>query len=235
MGKVRFLGKTPTARQIFSFHFRPRGKIKQVAGQFITLNLPHEAADDRGTRRFFTLSSSPTENELTITTKLSDQGSSFKKHLANLPIGSELEMGEPRGSFILPDDKSQPLVFVAGGIGVTPFRSIIKYLVDSQKTRPIQLLYAANTIEEVAFRDLFDGQPWLKVTYIIGQPESDWIGPSGQLDGRRIAELAGGISGKLVYLSGPEPMIESFKQQLLGQNHPDELIKTDFFPGYKTI
>src|SRR5690606_27786597 len=122
--------------------FEPEIPIRYIAGQYIELFIPHSNPDKRKERRWFTLSSSPTEDLLAITTRLiTPKKSSFKNALNNLRIGDEIKMLPPMGDFVLPKDESLPLIFVAKGIGVTPFRSMLKYLNDSHKKRSIKLIY----------------------------------------------------------------------------------------------
>lgn len=218
------------AKNIKSFHFRTPKPVRYTAGQFIELNLPHDQPDSRGTKRWFTLSSSPTEDHLAITTKFaSEKGSTFKQTLAALPIGTELMMSSPMGDFVLPKDAAKQLVFVAGGIGITPMRSMVKYLVDSGQQREIQLLYGASSVDEIAYDDLFVSAG-IGYTKIINQPPSDWQGESGILSAERIVALAGGDVSQTFYVSGPEPMVESLEQDLkkLGVKR----FIGDYFPNY---
>ena len=221
--KVTFVNSVNIARNIYKFSFQADKKPKHIAGQFIELYLPHENKDNRGDKRWFTLSSSPTEEYLAITTKFAgENGSSFKKTLKNLAPGTELNMASPMGDFVLPKDRSIPLVFVAGGIGCTPFHSITKYLIDTGEKRDITLIYNANSPEDIAFKDDFDyyAERFIQIT---GQ----------RLTGQKILDLAGpSEKNRYFYLSGPEPMIENLQKELknLGINRKN--IFTDFFPGY---
>ncbi|MBI3983980.1 FAD-dependent oxidoreductase [Candidatus Microgenomates bacterium] len=223
--QVKFRQTRPEAAHIQSFIFDKPAGLNYTAGQFITLTVPHPNADDRGSRRWFTASSAPTEDYLSITTKLSQPGSSFKQALRQLSPGTPVEMFEPKGDFILPDDPSQPIVLVAGGIGVTPYRSMIKYLADTKQSRPIKLLYAVADANQIAFRSLFDTQAWLATNYLVAQP----------LDLKAIQSVSGRWQNQLIYLSGPESMVENLKDQLLAANLPENQLKTDFFPGYPSI
>src|SRR5690348_14324223 len=140
---VVFDHSEPTAANIRTFWFKPERPVQYTAGQFTELYLPHDNADNRGQRRWFTVSSSPTDAMLSITTKYAgDQSSTFKKTLFSLKDGTPLKLADPMGDFVLPKDKTIPLVFVAGGIGVTPMHSMIKYLNDTHEKRTIHLIYA---------------------------------------------------------------------------------------------
>src|SRR5688572_28479949 len=177
------------AENIKTFWFKPAKPVHYVAGQFTELYLPHDGADDRGTRRWFTLSSSPTEPLVSITTKFSDPGSSFKRTLAGLKPGTALALASPMGDFVLPKDASRPLVFVAGGMGITPMRSMIKYLLDCHEQRDIHLIYAVTKREELAFEPLFTAYG-LKFTTVIKNPPQGYTGEAGSLSAERILQLA---------------------------------------------
>lgn len=223
------------ADSIRMFWFRAANKPRYTPGQFIELRLPHEPKDKRGERRWFTLSSSPTEDLLAITTKFaSENGSSFKAALAGLEPGAEVDMAEPMGDFVLPKDPAVPLLFVAGGIGVTPMRSMIKFLDDSGEQRNITLLHAANSENQLAFKDLFEGAA-IRFVPIIANPSPSWTGQTGTLDAARIIDLGKPTDQTLIYLSGPEPMIEALERGLRDTGINKKHIKTDFFPGYTSF
>jgi glycine betaine catabolism B len=213
-------------------------RLKFEPGQFLRWILEESASDDRGTGRFFSIASSPTEEVVQLTTKFSQQrSSSFKVKLRTLQPGAALQAIGPLGGFVLPEDTSKPLVFIAGGIGITPFRSMLKFLDDTNNdSHQIQLLYACHTIADMAFRPLLDDmlarRPWLKVNYVIEAPPHGWTGESGRLDAARINNLCGGLAAKLIYISGPEPMARAFYDGLVQMGVPAQNMKTDYFPGY---
>lgn len=223
------------AQNIKTFWFKPENHPEHTPGQYLRWYLPHENPDERGERRWFTISASPTEEPLvSITTKFaSEKGSTFKSKLQDLKPGDQMEYTGPFGDFVLPQDKSIPLIFVGGGIGVTPFRSIIKYLADAEQKRDIQMIYAANSLEEVAFKDLFENGT--KLTPVLGNPPPNWAGESGRLDGARILSLTKHGDRTLFYLSGPEPMIEALAKDLEKNGVDTNQIVTDFFPGYSAF
>lgn len=227
--KVVFAKSEPAAEHIRTFYFTPADGLSHkphyTAGQFIELRLPHNNRDKRGDKRWFTLSSAPTEDLLAITTKLADQdGSSFKAALRNLKPGAELDMAAPMGDFVLPKDPAIPVIFVAGGIGATPFRSMIKAYLDNGDKRDITLIYGANSRGEVAFLDVFKqlGKNFLPV---VGKP----------LSAELILSLADPGESAYVYLSGPEPMVEALQKDLRDAGLDKRRIQTDFFPGYSLI
>lgn len=220
---VRYSHSDVIADSIRSFYFiKPEG-FRHVAGQFIELTLPHPNPDERGIKHWFTLSSAPTQEQLSITTKLDpEHGSSFKRTLAALQPSQEVQMSEPMGDFVLPKDPGLPMVFAAGGIGVTPFHAMIQWLVDTKSSRDIILLYSARNKQQLAFTELFD-QPFITSHYLTeNQP----------LSAATIHELAGPLDKKQVYISGPEPMIEALAKELA---LPEHQLITDYFPGYTSL
>lgn len=223
------------AQNIKTFWFNPENYPEHTPGQYLRWYLPHENADERGERRWFTVSASPSEQPLiSFTTKFApEKSSSFKAKLQTLKPGDSMEYTGPFGDFVLPKDESLPLVFVGGGIGVTPFRSIIKYLADTEQKRDIQMIYAANSLEEIAFNDLFETNT--KLTLILSNPLADWAGETGRLDGSRILDLTQHNDKTLFYLSGPEPMIEALVTDLTEKGLHETRIVTDNFPGYSHI
>lgn len=229
---VTFDHSEATADHIMTFWFKPEKPVKYTAGQFTELYLPHPNADNRGQRHWFTLSSSPTDPLLSITTKFApDHGSTFKQALQQVKPGTALKLAEPMGDFVLPKDQSIPLVFVAGGIGVTPIHSMIKYLHDTGEKRTVHLIYALTHIEEEAFEPLFK-QYGVKLTTVVKEPSATYKGEVGTLDPDRILQLAGDDGKALFYLSGPEPLVELLTKGLKNKGINKHRIVTDYFPGY---
>lgn len=235
MSKMKFVKSQPDNYNVRTFWFEPETKLDYIAGQFIELYLPHEKADDRGIKRWFTLSSSPTDELISISTKFAgDKASSFKKHLFQLKPGDALKFVEPMGDFVLPKDKSIPLVFVAGGMGLTPFHSIVKYLTDVKEQRQIKVLLAFNQAKDVLFEDLFL-KYGSELTILISNPDDTWQGETGHLTAERILSFIGENAEKSrIYVSGPEPMVESLEADLLKNGVNKNQLVLDFFPGYKS-
>lgn len=223
------------ARNIKTFWFKPERKIRYIAGQFTELYLPHIDEDNRGSKRWFTLSSSPTEKLVSITTKYAnDLSSSFKRALFALKPGSEITLADPMGDFVLPKDTSIPLVFVAGGIGITPVRSMIKFLYDTSEIRKVKLIYAARSWEEVAFRKLFNNQG-LNPIYVISNPPAGYSGETAPLTAKQINTLTGDFKHALIYISGPEPMVETLIKDLKKLGVDNRRLISDYFPNYVNI
>lgn len=220
------------ATDIKTFWFKPERPVRYIAGQFIEMFLPPEGMDDRGHKRWFTLSSSPTDEFISITTKhATGQVSTFKQILFGMQPGSEVTISEPMGDFVLPKDANLPLVFVAGGIGVTPIHSMIKFLRDTGEQRHVHIIYGAKSLDEIAFRELFEGYG-AQLDVVLSDQIANWSGRTGRLSAELILELAGKNPDQLVYVSGPEPMVETLEKDLLAAGVDKQKLVLDFFPNY---
>ncbi|MDZ7786135.1 MAG: FAD-dependent oxidoreductase [Candidatus Saccharibacteria bacterium] len=216
--KMKFLGSRKVAEQAHSFRFEKSAGFTYMAGQFVELTLPHDNPDDRGTKRWFTLSSSPTEDHLAVTTKIFQKPSTFKAALSSLTPGDKVEISQPMGDFVLPRNQRRPVLFVAGGIGVTPYRSMCQFLRDKHEDRRVTLLYAAKNEADFAFLDLFEETTRLEKHM-------------GALDADVIKARAEAMGDPSVYISGPEPLVEKLYDQLKDDFSQTRLLR-DYFPNY---
>lgn len=232
--KVVFDHSQAEAENIRTFYFKPDKQVHYTAGQFAEWTVKHPNPDDRGIKHWFTISSAPTSEFVTITTKFADKPSSFKRALRDLQPGSEILMSDAMGDFVLPKLIQTPLVFVAGGIGITPFHSILSWLTDTKETRPIKLIYAVNSEDEIIFQETFD-EAGVQPTIVVSKPSAAWGGERGQLSAELIMSLGEVTKDTLVYVSGPEPMVEKLEKELLETGLGKNQFVGDFFPNYKSI
>jgi ferredoxin-NADP reductase len=216
--------KEHIADNVWAFRFKPSEPLSWTAGQYVRVELPHDNPDKEGTKRWFTDSAAPYQGILQITTRVTD--STFKQALSKLPEGdTSLQLLEkPHGDFVW-QDSELPILFVAGGIGITPFYSILKQRAHEQLPLNATLIYGGRTAD-VPFREELDqwvaSDPEFKVQYLIGTP----------LTAESLATLKPDINQSLVYLSGPEPMVETLGDQLKAHGLPEAQLKQDFFPNY---
>ncbi len=230
--QVTFDHSVAEAGNITSIYFKPEQPVRYTAGQFIELTLRHDHADKRGIKRWFTLSSSPTQELLSITTKFAtENGSTFKAALRQLQPGAELTISDPLGDFVLPKLIQTPLIFVAGGIGVTPFHSMLRFLADTKETRPIKMLVGVQKESEIIFQKTYDAAKQ-HVTLVVNQPTAAWGGERGQLTAELILGLEKPSDDTLVYVSGPEEMVESLHADLVKAGLNKNQLVGDFFPNY---
>lgn len=234
--KATFDHSEALAANIRTFYFRPDKPVGYTAGQYTQLALPHPHADKRGVKRWFTLSSPPTDELLSITTKYAgdEHSSSFKKTLFNLKPGTEVHMADPMGDFVLPKLLQTPLVFVAGGIGVTPFHSMLAWLAATGEERPIKLLYGVSAEDEIIFQDTF-GSAGVQPTIVVSDPSPAWGGERGRITAELVLGLEKPSDDTLIYVSGPEPMVQSLTKDLMKAGVPENRLVADEFPNYTAI
>ena len=225
------------APDTYDFVFSNIRHFSFAPGQYMEWTLGHTHPDARGNRRYFTLASAPTEKTLRLGVKFYQQSSSFKKALLNMNSGDEIVAAQLAGDFILPRDPRQKCVLIAGGVGVTPFRSMIKYLLDTNQRRPITLLYANKCVDDILYKDIFDrAERELGIRTVYTVTDSDrlpavWKGQVGRIDPRMIKSLVPEYRRCIFYVSGPRGMVDSFKESLRLMKIPASQIKTDFFSG----
>jgi len=227
--KLTLIGTKQLEGDVRTFVFASDTPRTWVAGQFLRIILPHDDEDDRGHKRWFTISAAPSDGHMAISTRIvSEHPSSFKQALASLPLGTTVEAEEPEGDFIL-EDKNRNYIFVAGGIGITPFHSIIREAAFQKEMPKITLLYAYGTAD-VAFKqeleDIKEKFPNLRIEYILSP---------ARIDKDLLQKTIASIGNPFVYVSGPEPMVEAFEKTLAEIGLAKDSIKTDFFPGYEAF
>jgi ferredoxin-NADP reductase len=232
--RVVFDHRQDEATHITTFYFRPESPVRYTAGQFIELTVEHPNPDNRGQKHWFTLSSSPTDDLVSITTKFAaDKSSTFKKALHRLSPGKVVTMSDPMGDFVLPKLVQTPLVFVAGGIGITPFHSILSWLAATSEERPITMLYGVHSEDEIIFQETLD-KARQHATIIVSEPSAAWGGERGTLTSELIMGLGEPTPESLVYVSGPEPMTESLSKGLVRAGLQQHQLVLDFFPNYSS-
>ena len=220
----------------FSFDY-PKGFSHEL-GQFMEWTLPLSGMDSRGNRRYFSIASSPTEAELLIAARFYPRSSSYKQRLSDMKRGDEIIAAELSGDFVLPKKSDTPLLFIAGGIGITPFRSMIKYLTDTGEHRDIVLLYSNRSNDQIVFKDVFDAAQstiGLKVAYTLTDAASapeGWDGSVGPIDAAMIEKEVPDYRRRKVFISGSPSMVEDMKQLMRVSGVNRSNVRSDYFPGY---
>jgi ferredoxin-NADP reductase/Na+-translocating ferredoxin:NAD+ oxidoreductase RnfD subunit len=213
---------------IYDFEFTSDQKLVFNPGQYMEFTLEHTEQDSRGIRRYLTIASSPTEQQIRLGVKFYDKPSSFKKSLMLVKPGQKIVASQLAGDFTLPRDKNKKLVFIAGGIGITPFRSMIKYLLDTNEKRSIVLFYLNKTCNDFAYKNIFDKgelQLGIKVVYsIVDIPSASYY--------QAITKEVPDWQERFFYISGPPSMVSAFETNLKKIGVKKSHIKTDYFPGF---
>ncbi|MBI1975041.1 MAG: FAD-dependent oxidoreductase [Parcubacteria group bacterium] len=218
-----------------TFSFKP--------GQYIDVTLKELVAPDpRGNNRVFSIASSPGDEDIMIATRLT--GSNYGETLMHMPLGTEVELDGPFGSFTLPRDTSQPVVLVAGGIGITPFRSMIKYVTEQKLSYRLTLLYTNRTPALSAFLDDFakwsDENPLFRFVAIVVDPlpaGQKWgYAPycrTGLIDASFIQKEVESPKESVFYVAGPPVMVHAITEELFGLGIPHAGVKFEEFSGYQ--
>lgn len=223
---------------IYEIIFAKDPSFKFLAGQYMEWTLRQKHTDARANRRYFTIASSPQEEELRLGIRYSTPSSTFKETLIHLLPGGKIVASQLGGDFVLPKDRNKKLVFIAGGIGVTPFRSILKYLIDAQEKRDIVLFYSNTQENDIVYEDIFDQAAktlGMKIYYVLTDKEKipqGWKGLVGRLSNEIIDKEIPDYRERTFYLSGPNVMVNGYKKILSQMGVPQKQIKTDYFPGY---
>lgn len=233
---LKLKAKMQTAPDMYDFVFAGGGGMRFRPGQYMEWTLGHERPDSRGNRRYFTLASSPTESDLRLGVRFYDRPSSFKKALLNLKPGGTIVATGLAGDFTLPKENGKKLAFIAGGIGITPFRSMIKYLADNDERRDIVLLYSNRGARDIVYDDVFAAAQkriGLKVVHTLTETApKDWPGEKGRVNAAMISRQIPDWRTRTFYISGTHAMVAATESVLKGMGVAGRQIKTDFFPGF---
>ncbi len=235
---LRLSRKEQSAEGVYDFVFDPGEKVDFRPGQYMEWTLGHYKPDNRGNRRYFTIASSPTENEIRLGVKFYSESSTFKKRMMSLVPGDEMVMGQLAGDFTLPSDSKEKLAFLAGGIGVTPFRSMAKYLSDKNEKRDAVLLYSNKTPSEIAYKNIFDeaaAKIGMRTVYVLtaaGQIPAGLDACAGMINAEMIKMEIPDYMERTFYISGPHLMVAAMENALRVIGVKGSRIKTDYFPGF---
>lgn len=232
---VRLLRKRMIADATMAFHFaKPQG-FEFRAGQFADYTLidPPET-DAEGDTRGFSLVQAPYEPDLVAATRLRD--TAFKRVLKNLPVGTEVKLDAPYGDFTLHKTESTPAVFIIGGIGVTPVRSMIAQATHDKTAHRIILLHASRRPSELPLRDDFEqlakSNPNFAYVMTVESAPADWKGERGRVDAAMVKKYVPDLKKPIYYLSGPEGMVKAMRALLVDLTVNEDNIRTEEFTGY---
>jgi ferredoxin-NADP reductase len=220
------LRKESMEGDVVSFVFDPPSGFTWSAGQYMKVTLPHDNPDNRGIERWFTIAAPPYEKSPRITTRIfKDRPSSFKSALNKLEPGDPLEVELPGGDFIL-GDGGEDLVFIAAGVGITPFHAILSDLDHDGEMPNILFLYGVTMDDPLFHRELgglASKYPSLKVQYLVDP---------ARVDEEAIRKFVPDTKSPHYFVSGPEPMVNSVHKILLDLGVSAGNIEVDHFSGY---
>jgi ferredoxin-NADP reductase len=234
--KIKLLKKETVANGTMAFYWEKPQGFEFVAGQFgdITLLNPPQT-DDEGNTRGFSLAHAPYEDTLVIATRMRD--TAFKRVLQDMPEGTEVSLDAPYGDFKLHKTVTTPAVFIIGGIGITPVRSIIAQATHDKLPHNITLLYANKTPADAAFTEDLAGfakenPNFTFVPVYSDTPETEWSGDRGYINADILRKYVPDIIAPIYYLSGPAGMVKAMRDMLIAADANEDNIRTEEFSGY---
>ncbi len=225
----------PLGEHTFEYVFKPSRKLFFRPGQYVELTVPHAHADARGIRRYFTISSPPTAEDVRFGIKFYEPSSTFKKTLQALTPGESIVAGQLAGDFTLPNDTSKKLAFIAGGIGITPFHSQLEYLRAKKERRDIVLFYSNAAPEKASYVADLEAAQAVGLRIVNAYDGMTGPLPAGavaRITPEVIAEHAPDYKERLFFISGPDRMVRELRATLRQMGVPHGHIKTDYFPGF---
>lgn len=231
-------GREEIAEGTMAFHITKPADFQFRAGQSIDLTLidPPET-DAEGNTRAFSLASSPFENELMIATRMRD--TAFKRVLRSASLGMSLKVEGPSGSFVLHRKAEKPTVFLAGGIGITPFLSIIRQATHENAPHQLYLFYSNRRPEDAAFLEILaqttKENPNFHLIATMTEMEKsrrEWQGETSFINGEMLRKYLPSLQGPTYYIAGPPAMVAAMRRMLTDAGVDEDDIRTEEFSGY---
>ena len=236
IANIKLIHKEEIANQTMAFRFTKPSGFEFRAGQFgdVTLINP-SMTDSEGNTRAFSIASAPYEPDLVFATRLRD--TAFKRAMQELPVGAEVKLDAPYGDFTLHKTETTPAVFIIGGIGVTPVRSMIAQATHDQTVHRIVLIHANRSLEDAPFRSDFeqlakDNPNFTYIEVVTDSPAPNWQSETGRVDEAMLKKYVEDLNLPVYYLSGPAGMVKAIRQPLLSLEINEDNIRTEEFAGY---
>ena len=221
-----------------AFHFDKPAGFEFRAGQAIDLTLlnPPET-DAEGNTRAFSIVSAPFDPELMIATRMRD--TAFKRVLRSIPLGTQVKIEGPSGSFTLHKNSSKPAVFLAGGIGITPFFSMIRQADHDRLPHQLYLFYSNRSPEDAPFLDTLEeltkSNPNFHLVLTMtemSKSSKQWTGETSFINGAMLKKNLPSLQGPIYYIAGPPAMVTGMRQMLVQASVDEDDIRTEEFAGY---
>lgn len=225
---IELVKNEPAANSTMAFYFRKPKEFSFRAGQYIDMTIPKKLdANDPDNIRSFSIASAPYENELLFAMRM--RKSKFKQTLKKLNPGNTVDIQGPLGEFTLPHSSAKPLVFIAGGIGVTPFFSMIKQAAYEKQAQPITLFYSNRTRNDAPFLEKFyELQQKFPFTFIpVFTRQGD-----GYINEQLLKKQMPDITHSVYYIAGPPAMVGAMQRLLYTINISPNNLRLDEFTGY---
>lgn len=233
--RMKFLGKTQLNETTWELAFQPARPVRFLPGQYMELTIPHRKSDFRGSRRYFSISSAPSDDgPITFAITLPSKSSSFKKALLDLEPGATVFGTSVGGDFALPREVNEPLLLVAGGIGITPFASQLAHATDRGEKRDVVVVYSTSAAGELPYAALLEQSGARVVVFAPTAPSplpSGWqYGGAGRVTGESLASAVPDAGKRRAFISGPPALVHDLRKALRGLG--SKRVHTDYFSGY---
>ena len=235
---VKLRKRTEVAERTTAFAFEKPANFVFKAGQFleITLTSPPET-DSEGDSRAFSIASSPHEEMLMVATRMRD--TAFKRVLGGMPLGAQVKVEGPFGDLVLHNNQARAAVFLAGGIGITPFRSMVVRAAKEQLPHHLFLFYSNRRPEDAAFLEelkaLEGGNPNFKFVGTMTEMARSgrlWDGETGFIGHDMLSRYLKGAASPIYYIAGPPAMVTALRDMLNNGGVDDDDIRIEEFAGY---
>jgi len=235
---VHLQRREEVAHGTMAFHFDKPAEFRFKPGQAIDLILPEPPAfGAESPRHAFSIVSAPHENELVVATRMRD--SAFKNALARLPVGAPAQVEGPFGSLTLPSKPGRAAVLVAGGIGITPFMSMLRHASHTASQQRLVLLYSNRRPEDCAFLSELqrlegDNPNFRLVATMTGMGESrlPWMGQTARIDAALVQQVVADLPDPVYYVAGPPAMVAALRDTLERAGIEEDAIRSEEFYGY---
>ena len=236
--RVKLLRREDVAEGTVAFFFEKPQGFQFTPGQFLRFSLidPPET-DAEGDSRTFSIASAPSEPDLMIATRMRD--TAFKRVLKSMPLGSEIEFKGPYGRMTLHEDASRPAVFLTGGIGITPFRSIAVEAAAAGQQHRVQLCYSNRRPEDAAFLEELSELEKSNLNYqfiptmtAAAGSKLPWTGETGYINAEKLARFVPDLNAPIYYIAGPAAMVNAMRATLADAGVDEASIRAEEFAGY---
>lgn len=235
---VKLLGREDVAEKTVAFRFQKPEGFDYKAGQTvdITPNFP-PAIEGGSLRHTFSLVSAPRGSDLIVATRMRD--SEFKRKLETLAVGTQVQLEGPFGSFTLHSNRARPAVFIAGGIGITPFMSILRQVTNDRLPQQLTLIYSNRRPEDAAFlaeltqiEKKHDNFRLIATMTGMGKSQRQWDGDIDHVDEALLKRATSDLVAPIYYVAGPPSMVAAMRQLLNRVGIDDDDIRSEDFAGY---
>jgi ferredoxin-NADP reductase len=236
--KSKLIRREEVAEGTMAFHFEKPSGFAFKAGQSadVTLIDPPDT-DAEGNTRTFSIASPPFENELVFTTRMRD--TAFKRSLKEVPLATEVKIGSAAGSFTLHKNPTKPAVFLAGGIGITPFLSMVRQADHDRLPHKLYLFYSNRRPEDAAFLDILQTLETTNPDFHLictmtemSKSNKEWKGETVLINEEMLSRHLAALQGPIYYIAGPPTMVAAMQQTLVGAGVEEDDIWAEEFAGY---